>query len=55
MSITQTDYRDISEATKALAFLDVPHGGSDIARWVGLAANILKGGSIGNLTNTAIV
>ena len=49
------DYKDISENTKAIAFLGVPHEGSDSAKWAGFAANLLKSASIGISTNTAIV
>ena len=49
------DYKDISENTKAIAFLGLPYGGSDITRWAGFAAKILKGASFGILTNSAIV
>lgn len=49
------DYRDISANTKAIAFLGVPHNGSNSARWAGFAANLLKSASIGTSTNTAIV
>lgn len=49
------DYRDISANTKAIAFLGVPHNGSNSARWAGFAANLLKSASIIISTNTAIV
>ena len=49
------DYKDISDNTKGLAFMGVPHEGSDGARWAGFAANLLKSFSIGTSTNTAIV
>ena len=49
------DYRDISANIKAIAFLGVPHDGSDSTKWGGFAANLLKSVSIGTSTNTAIV
>lgn len=49
------DYKDISANTKAIAFLGVPHEGSNSAWWAGFAANLLKGASIGTSTNTAIL
>ena len=49
------DYKDISDNTKAIAFLGVPHEGSDSAKWAGFGANLLKSASIGTSTNTAIV
>lgn len=48
------DYRDISASTKAIAFLGVPHEGSDSTRWADFAANLLKSASI-DASNTAIV
>ena len=48
------DYRDISASTKAIAFLGVPHEGSDSARWADFAADLLKSASI-DASNTAIV
>ena len=48
-------FRDILKNTKAIAFLGVPHKGSDSAWWANFAANALKGASIGLTTNTALV
>ena len=48
-------YKDILENTKAIAFLGVPHKGSDIAWWGTFAANLLKGASIGTSTNTTLI
>ena len=48
-------YKDILDNIKAIAFLGVPHKGSDSAWWATFAANALKGGSFGSLTNTALV
>ncbi|MCJ1344417.1 hypothetical protein MMC31_002620, partial [Peltigera leucophlebia] len=49
------DYKDISANTKAIAFLGVPHEGSNTAWWAGFATNLLKSFSLGTSTNTAIV
>ncbi|SLM37180.1 Tetratricopeptide-like helical domain [Lasallia pustulata] len=49
------DYKDVLDNTKAIAFLGVPHKGSDSAWWATFAANALKGASIGTSTNTALV
>lgn len=49
------EYKDILENTRAIAFLGVPHKGSDSAWWAAFAANALKGASIGSSTNTALV
>ncbi|KAA6409764.1 MAG: kinesin light chain 1 [Lasallia pustulata] len=49
------DYKDVLDNTKAVAFLGVPHKGSDSAWWAAFAANALKGASIGTSTNTALV
>ena len=48
-------YKDILDNTKAIAFLGVPHRGSDSAWWANFAANALKAASIGMTTNTALV
>ena len=50
-----SEYNDILTNTKAIAFLAVPHKGSDAAWWGNFAANALKGASIGLSTNLAIV
>ena len=36
------EYIDMSESTKAIAFLGVPHKESHSAKWAGFAANMLK-------------
>lgn len=48
-------FKDILINTKAIAFLGVPHKGSDSAWWANFAANALKGASIGFTTNNALV
>ena len=48
-------FKDILKNTKAIAFLGVPHKGSDSAWWANFAANALKGASIGLTTNNALV
>lgn len=48
-------FKDILTNTKAIAFLAVPHRGSDSAWWADFAANALKGASISLSTNNAIV
>ena len=48
-------FKDILINTKAIAFLGVPHKGSDSAWWANFAANALKGASIGLTTNNALV
>ncbi len=48
-------FRDILDNTKAIAFLGVPHKGSDSAWWANFAANALKAASIGFTTNNALV
>ena len=49
------DYKDILHNTRAIAFLGVPHRGSDSAWWAGFAANLLKNASIGTSTNIALL
>ena len=49
------DFEDILENTKAIAFLAVPHRGSGIARWATTAANVLRAGTAGVSTNTAVL
>ncbi|KAI9889405.1 MAG: hypothetical protein M1814_005341 [Vezdaea aestivalis] len=48
-------FKDIVENTKAIAFLGVPHKGSDSAWWANFAACALKASSIGLSTNTTLV
>lgn len=48
-------FKDILINTKAIAFLGVPHKGSDSAWWAHFAANALKGASIGITTHNALV
>jgi len=50
-----THYKDILDNTKAIAFLGVPHRGSDAAWWFNFAANSLKGATLGVSTHTALV
>ena len=50
-----SEYQDVLENTKAIAFMGVPHKGSDSAWWANFAANALKGASGGTSTNTALV
>ena len=52
---SDSDYKNVLDNTKAIAFLGVPHKGSDSAWWATFAANALKGASIGTSTNTALV
>ena len=40
-------YKDILNSTKAVAFLGVPHKGSNSAWWANFVANALKGTSLG--------
>lgn len=40
------NYTDIFASTKAVAFLGVPHEGSDSTRWVDFAKNLLKSSTI---------
>ena len=49
------DYKDILHNTRAIAFLGVPHRGSDSAWWAGFAANLLKNASLGTSTNIALL
>ena len=49
------DYKDILDNTRAIAFIGVPHQGSDSAKWASFAANLLKSASMGASTNTALV
>lgn len=49
------EYKDILDNTKAIAFLAVPHKGSDSAWWATFAANLLNTAAMGTSTNTAIV
>ena len=49
------DFEDILQNTKAIAFLAVPHRGSGFAQWVTIAANVLRAGTAGVSTNTAVL
>lgn len=49
------DYKDISDNTKAIVFLGVPHNGIDSAIWANLAGKTLRRAGIGRFTNTAFV
>ena len=48
-------FKDILINTRAMAFLGVPHKGSDSAWWANFVANALKGASVGLTTNNALV
>ena len=48
-------YKDILDNTKAIAFLGVPHKGSDSAWWATFAANALKGASMETSTSAALL
>jgi len=48
-------YKSILDNTKAIAFLGVPHRGSDAAWWFSFAASSLKGATLGMSTHTALV
>lgn len=48
-------FKEILINTKAIAFLGVPHGGSDSAWWAHFTANALKAATIGLTTNNALV
>ena len=52
---SDTHYRNILDNTKAIAFLGVPHRGSDAAWWFSFAASSLKGATLGTSTHTALV
>ena len=52
---SDTDYKDILDNTKAIAFLGVPHRGSDSAWWASFAADVVKAASMGTSTNTGLV
>ena len=49
------EFRDILESTKGIAFLGVPHRGSDSAWWATFAARALKTATGGTATNTLLV
>ncbi|KAL8748150.1 MAG: hypothetical protein Q9190_000045 [Brigantiaea leucoxantha] len=46
---------EILASTKAVAFLGVPHKGSDTATWAKVAADALKAASVYTTTNSALV
>lgn len=52
---TDPEYKDVLDNTKAIAFLSVPHKGSNSAWWADFAASALRGASVGRLTNTELV
>ena len=52
---SDVDYEDILVNTRGIAFLGVPHRGSDIAWWAGFAAKLLRNASIGTSTNVALL
>lgn len=52
---SNVDYQDILVNTRGIAFLGVPHRGSDIAWWAGFAAKLLRNASIGTSTNVALL
>lgn len=49
------DFKDILVNTRGIAFLGVPHRGSDIAWWANFAAKLLRNASVGTSTNVAIL
>ncbi|PMD42291.1 hypothetical protein L207DRAFT_485775 [Hyaloscypha variabilis F] len=49
------NYRNIVDNTKGIAFLGVPHRGSDAAWWFSFAASSLKGATLGMSTHTVLV
>lgn len=49
------DFKDILVNTRGIAFLGVPHRGSDIAWWANFAAKLLRNASLGTSTNVAIL
>ena len=49
------DFKDILVSTRGIAFLGVPHRGSDIAWWAGFAAKLLKHASVGTTTDATLL
>ena len=43
------NYKEILDNTRGIAFMGVPHQGSDSASWASFTANLLKSASIGTL------
>ena len=52
---SNVDYQDILVNTRGIAFLGVPHRGSDIAWWTGFAAKLLRNASLGTSTNVSLL
>ena len=52
---SEPDFKDILDNTKAMAFLSVPHKGSDTAWWGTFGANILNSASLGTSTNKKLI
>ncbi|KAI9762573.1 MAG: hypothetical protein M4579_000376 [Chaenotheca gracillima] len=48
-------YKDVLDNTKAIAFIGVPHKGSDSAYWGNFGARLMKSTSLGTSTNTNLV
>ena len=48
-------FKDVLDNTKAMAFLSVPHRGSDAAWWGNVGANVLNNVSMGKLTSNALI
>lgn len=49
------DFKGILFNTRGIAFLGVPHRGSDIAWWASFAAKLLRNASVGTSTNVALL
>ena len=49
------DFKDTLVFTRGIAFLAVPHRGSDIAWWAGFPTKLLRNASIGTSTNVALL
>lgn len=52
--LSDLDYKDILDNTRAIVFLGVPHNGIDGVRWANFAINILKGAGLGRFKYTAL-
>ena len=48
-------FKDILDNTKAMAFLSVPHKGSDVAWWGNVGANLLRNVSMGMSTSSELI
>lgn len=49
------EFKDILDNVKSIAFLGVPHGGSDVAFWGNIAAHVLRAATLGTTTNSQIL